>query len=103
MLEVLLVISFFIILLVVPTAMNRRAVLQVITIFKKHQALDAERAKTIEELGLSPQGFRLRVMRDYKPRAVDMLIKAKIIEVTEDRKLYLLEKNIVNLHPYKRA
>lgn len=103
MVEVLLVILFFLILLVVPAAMNRHAVLQVITIFKRHQALDAERAKTVEELGLASQGFRLRLLRDYKPRAVDMLIKARILQVTEDRKLYLLEKNLVNLHPYKRS
>ena len=103
MLEVLLVLVFFIMLLAVPTAMNRRSILQVITIFREHQALDVDRAKTIEELGLSPQGFRLRLLRDYKPRAIDTLIKAKILQVTEDRKLYLSEKNIVNLHPYKRA
>ena len=103
MLQVLLVIVLFIILLAVPTVLNRRAVLQVITIFKKHQALDVDRAKTIAELGLSPQTFKLRMLRDYKPRAVDILIKANILAVTEDRKLYLLEKNIANLNPHKHA
>ena len=96
MLTVLLTLLFFVLLLGLPVILNRRAASQVITLFKKKQALGIESARTIDELGLRSPGFsqRLMSMRDYKPRALEALIKSEVVRVTEDDRLYLDEKKI---------
>ena len=98
MVTLLLTILFFILLLVLPTMLNRRAVNQVITIFRKQQAIGKDHAKTIDELGLRPPGFKKRLisLRDYKPRALDALIAAKIVQVTDEGRLYLSEEKLIS-------
>jgi len=65
----------------------------VIKIFRQNSALDKKTAKTIDELGLAPRGFAERMFhtRDFKPHAMDALVKAGIIKSTEDGRLYLAE------------
>ena len=94
---VLLTMVFFILLWVLPTALNRRAVIQVISIFRKKKAIGKDNAKTIDELGLRPPGFKKRLisLRDYKPRALEALIHAKIVQVTEEGRLYLSEEKLI--------
>lgn len=96
MLTVLLTLLFFVLLLGLPVILNRRAASQVITIFKKNQALGFDSARTIDELGLRPAGLgqRLVSMRDYKPRALEALVKSEVVRVTEDDRLYLDEKKL---------
>ena len=83
-------------LLVIPQLLVRRAVKVVLQIFRDHGAVGKKRAKTVEELGLQPKSMFDRMMkpRDYKPRALDMLINANIIQTTEDGKLYLSEEDL---------
>ena len=46
---VLLIILFLVVIVFLPMLLNKRAVIQVIKIFKEHGALDAESAKTLVE------------------------------------------------------
>jgi len=65
----------------------------VIQIFRQNSALDKKTAKTIDELGLKPRGFMEGMFhgRDFKPYALNALVKAGIIQGTGDGRLYLAE------------
>ena len=82
----------------IPRWLLKRAVNQVIKIFRENNATDRKNAKTAEELGLTPPGIIERMMRrrDYKPHALNALIKAEIIQSTEDGKLYLSEEKLAD-------
>jgi len=90
----------------IPRWLVKRAAHQVIRIFRKHNAISAKNAKTLDELGLRPRGFLDRMFRgrDYKPYALNALINAKIVHQTEDGRLYLSEDNLStsNLSKYTR-
>ena len=103
MTTILLTVLFLILILILPVALTRRAVRQVIVIIKKNNALNPEQAKTIDELGLRPLtlGQRLLRARDYKPRAMKALIEAKIILATEDGRLYISEENLAKIETRK--
>ena len=103
MLVLILTGLFLALFLVLPTALNRHAVRQVISIFREHQALCSHSAKTIDELGLRPAGFSKRLInfRDYKPQALRGLIRADIVQVTAEDKLFLAEDKIAIPRPFK--
>jgi len=96
------VILFFIALLVIGIVTSRwrmkRAMRQVILIFREHAATSSRTAKVAGELGLGSQGGMMAGMfkgRDYKKYALDMLMRAEIIQVTEDGKLHLSEDKLL--------
>ncbi len=93
---VLLIILFLVVIVFLPMLLNKRAVIQVIQIFRKHDALDAESAKSIVELKLTKPTFGDRMMRfrDYKPAALDSLIQVGVVQGTEDGRLFLLEEKL---------
>jgi hypothetical protein len=95
---VLLIIVFLVLLVVIPMTLNKRAVIQVIKRFRKFDALNAESARTVDELGLSPPTFGQRIMRfrDYKPAALQGLMRVDIIQMTEDGKVFLSEEKLQN-------
>lgn len=92
----LLILIFLVLLVVIPMTLNKRAIIQVIKRFRKHGALDVESAKTIEDLKLNPPSFRERIMRfrDYKPAALQGLIRVGIVQMTEDGRVYLSEEKL---------
>lgn len=67
-----------------------------IKIFRRNSALDKKSAKSIDELGLRPRGFTERLMhtRDFKPYALEALVKAGIVKGTADGRLYLIEEQL---------
>ena len=81
----------------VPRWRLRHAIRQVIQIFKEHNATDIKNAKTVDELGLRPRSMMEGMFRgrDYKPYALSALIRAEIIQTTEDGKLYLSEDKLI--------
>ena len=86
-------------LFLIPSLLFRRAVKQVLNIFRRHSAIDARHAKTPEEMGLNPMPSMYRRMfwlRDYKPGALQYLIGVEVILSTEDGKLYLSEEKLAN-------
>ena len=71
---------------------------QVIQIFREHNAINVKNAKTIDELGLRTQTSSMESMldrRDYKAYALGTLMKAEIIQMAEDGKLYLSEEKLL--------
>ena len=93
---VLLIILFLVVIVFLPMLLNKRAVIQVIKIFKEHGALDAESAKTLVELKLTKPSFKDRMLRfrDYKPAAVESLIQVGVVQATEDGRVFLLEERL---------
>ncbi len=83
---------------VIPGWRLRRAIRQVVQIFRRHNATDAKNAKTDDELGLKPKPMLQRMMslRDYKPYALSVLIGAQVVQQTEDGKLYLSEDKLMD-------
>ena len=94
----LLILIFVALLITLPLLMNKRAIKQVIRRFREHGACDPDSAKTIDELGLTPPTFRERLMRfrDYKPAAMNGLVRVGLIQVTEDGRFYLDEDKLKN-------
>ena len=100
MLNVLLIIAFLIcflaIILVIPALMTRRAMNQVLKIFRHYGALDEGTAMTRDALGLAPPTFAQRIMRprDYKPRAMEFLINMDIIQANSEGKIFLSKEKL---------
>ena len=98
--EVLLIILMVIIgmvaMFVIPQWLTKRAIPQVIRIFREHNAIGIKNAKTIDELGLSPRGMIQQMFRrrDYKQYALTALMRADIVQMTEDGRLYLSEEKL---------
>ena len=83
---------------IIPQWRLRRAVPQVIRIFREGNAVGSKNAKTLDELGLMPKRGALGGLfsrRDYRQYALSALIKGGIIEMTEDEKLYLVEDKLM--------
>jgi hypothetical protein len=90
------IILLFLGLYYIPAFMVRRAILKVINIFCRHDAIGVENAKTVDELGLKPLDFfqRLWRLRDYKPQALQILRQQGIVYLTKDGKLYIVEDEL---------
>ena len=83
-------------LFVIPQFMMKRAIKAVIRIFRDNNAIGKKQARTAEELGLQPKRLAERMMkpRDYKPRALQLLMSQEIVQMTDDGKLYLVEEKL---------
>ena len=93
---ILAILGFF----VLPRIRIRRAVNQVVAIFERTNALDARSAKTIDELGLRPPTFlegMLRI-RDFKPYALQILMKDDVIRQTDGGRLYLSQDQLAAIN-----
>ena len=93
---IVLIIVFVLVALVLPQFMVMRSVPKVIRIFREKNAVGGKNAKAIEELGLKQRSMIENVLRrrDYKPRALQLLLSANIVQMTEDGKLYLDEESL---------
>ena len=82
---------------VYPQWRLRRAIPKVVPIFRRSNAVDIKNAKTLDELGLKLPSMMHTIFgrRDYKRYALQALIRAEIIQVTEDGKFYLSEENLL--------
>jgi len=100
---IILLILILILLLAVAfygsTFLMRRALKTVIKRFQDNNALTPATAKTVEELGLARRGFfHIQAFRDYKPAALDLLVRYDIVQITEDNKVFLLEENLTKIN-----
>ena len=91
---------------VLPRMRIKRAVNQVVAIFERNNALDARSAKTIDELGLRPPTFLQGMMRirDFKPYALQILMRAEVIRQTDGGRLYLSQDrlDVININIDRR-
>ena len=76
--------------------MTKRNVHKVIKIFQENSAIGIQNAKTIEELGLQSKSMlgRMFSRRDWKPKALDLLIQNNVVLMREDGKLYITEGSL---------
>jgi hypothetical protein len=97
------VLALILVLLVVASIyvsrfLSLRAVRVVVSTFRKQGAIDAESARSLEELGL----VRARLLegmfrgRDYRPQALRLLAQAEIIRPVEGGRFYLSEPALEN-------
>ncbi len=84
--------------LFVPSWMIRRSMPKVISILRNKNAVGIRNAKTLEELGLGskPMLERMFGRRDYKPKALHLLVETKVVLMTEDNKFYITEQTIAD-------
>lgn len=96
----LAILGFF----VLPQIRIKRAVNQVVAIFERNNALDVRSARTIDELGLRPPTFLegMMRMRDFKPYALQILMKADVILQTDGGRLYLLQDKLAAIDTDRR-
>ena len=93
---VLILLFMLLVLFIVPQWRLKRAIHQMIRIFREQNAIGIDNSKMIDELGMRSPGMLERMLRarDYKQYALSALIKAEIIQTTEDGKLYLSEEKL---------
>ena len=89
---------------VLPRMRVKRAVNQVVAIFEHNNALDVRSARTIDELGLRPPTFLQSMirMRDFKPYALQVLMKAEVVLQTDGGRLYLSQDRLAATNVAKR-
>jgi len=94
---VLILLFILLALFIVPQWRLKRAIHQVIRIFREHNAIGIDNSKTIDELGMRSPCMLERMLRgrDYKQYALRALMKAAIIQTTEDGRLYLSEEKLL--------
>ena len=94
---ILAIIALFVLAFFISNWRTKRAVSQVIDVFRKANAVGIKNAKTAYELGLEPKRMYMRLgLRDFKPRALQILQQAEIVKMTGDGKLYLAEESLVS-------
>ena len=93
---VLIIVVLLVAMFIVPQWRLRRAIRQVIRIFRENNAVDARTAKTVQELGLGPRSMIEGLFRgrDYKQYALTALMKNDIINMTEGGRLYISEDKL---------
>ncbi len=79
--------------------LTKRALFKVLNIFRNENAIGYERAKTIEQLGLTPPNILERIgrPRDYRQNALKILIKSEVVHLTEDGRLFIPEEKMREL------
>jgi hypothetical protein len=80
-----------------------RGLRQAVAIFRECGALDAERARSLEDLGLQTQPLARRLFRprNYKVQAADLLFRQGVIQATPQGHFYLSETALLQ-SPLKR-
>jgi len=73
----------------------KRTVKDLLVMFRSAKAFSPETAKYLDELGIKRQSLmNFRVVRDYTPQVLQMLITENIVHTTEEGKVYLSEKTL---------
>ena len=83
-------------LFIIPIYLLRRAIFQVVRIFRINHSLCSEVPKTVVELGLTPVSLmdRFSKPRDYKPYALQFLLKSGVIRQDQAGSLCLSEEKL---------
>ncbi len=94
-----LVLIFLAAWLMLPQFLTKRAAKKVVKIFRVHNALDVNSARSAAEMGLAAKPFFSLARfgtRDWKPKALQLLLEVGVIQVTPDNRLYLVEEKLQN-------
>jgi hypothetical protein len=87
---------FWLLLVAIPAWLMKRAIEQVVGIFRAHRANEPSTAKSVDDLGLRTPGFfdRIGRTRDYKPIALNLLLAMGVIQSAVDGRVYLSERKL---------
>ena len=94
---VLIIIMFILTVLFVPYWMTMRAIPKVIQKFRQKNAIGEKNALTMDELELRPKSIfrRMFARRDYSQQGLQFLIRAEVVDITEEGKFFLNEQNLM--------
>ena len=94
---VLIVILFILSVLFLPYWLTMRSVPRVIKTFRARNAVGEKNAMTIDELELKPKSIfrRMFTRRDYSQHALQFLIRADVVDITEEGKFFLNEEKLM--------
>lgn len=94
---ILIIILFILSVIFLPYWLVMRAVPKVIKTFRQKNAIGASNAMTIEELGLKPKSIfqRFFTRRDYRQNALQFLIRADVVDITEEGKFFLNDEKLM--------
>jgi hypothetical protein len=72
-----------------------RAIKKVVGAFRDNNALTAAKAMSLEDLGLVKRGMlQFEALRDYRPMALQLLIRSNIIQQTKSGHFFLSEETL---------
>jgi hypothetical protein len=88
---------------VIPYYRIKWAVPKVIDTLRQHGAVTEESAKFLWDMGLGVPTLQRRLLRtrDYRPQATEVLIRAAIVAVCDDGRVFLVEENYQNSKLFK--
>ena len=94
---ILIVILFILSVMFIPYWLTMHAVPKVIKAFRHKNAIGAQNAMDIEELGLKPKSIfrRMLTRRDYSQQALQFLIRADVVDITEEGKFFLNDEKLM--------
>jgi len=94
---ILIVILFVMSVIFIPYWLTMHAVPKVIKAFRHNNAIGANKAMDIEELGLKPKSIfrRMLTRRDYSQQALQFLIRADVVDITEEGKFFLNDEKLM--------
>lgn len=94
---ILIIILFGLTVIFVPYWLTMRTIPKVIKTFRERNAVGAKNALTIEELELKPKSIfrRMFTRRDYSQQALQFLIRADVVDITEEGKFYLNDEKLM--------
>jgi len=94
---VLVIILFILSVIFIPYWLIMRSVPKVIKTFRRKNAIGANNAMTIEDLELTPKSIfkRMFTRRDYSQNALQFLIRADVVDITEEGKFFLNEEKLM--------
>lgn len=100
---ILIIVILIFLAIVGSNFLMKRALRNVIKMFRTGQATSAETAKHQDELGFKPKSFlQFGTFRDYKPTALQFLLRNNIVQLTEDGRIYLSEETLSKSNIEKR-
>jgi len=94
---ILVLVLMGILLVFVSGLMSRRTIQALFGMFRNADALSPETAKFAEEIGIKGRpGLSFKIGRDFKPQALQLLIRENIVQITEEGRLFLSEQTLAN-------
>jgi len=79
----------------ISLTLARRSICRILTIFREHNAVNYQNALPLDLMGLGPRPFlSFRLLRDYKPWALQTLVQAGIIRMAYEGTFYLSEETL---------
>ncbi len=92
---ILVLVIFMVLSFRISLYLARRAICKVIGIFRDNDARDYSRALPLTILGLAPRPlFSFRLLRDYKPWALQTLVQSGVVRMAQEGNFYLSEESL---------